>query len=103
MIIHKFHHSNRKIFPMKIYKNKRKAEVIRSNYHTKLYSFIFCRKVTSKTKLDTLCVLEPFTKPGLSCRHANLSKEGIPEQLQPTCPVCKGEDGGLLRGSWVPL
>ena len=40
MIIHKFHHSNRKIFPMKTYKNKRKAEVIKSNYQTELF-FIF--------------------------------------------------------------
>ena len=44
-------------------------------------------------------MLEPFTKPSFPDRHANLSKEGLPEQLQPTCPVCKGEDGGLLRGS----
>ena len=68
----KFHHSNRKIFPMKTYKNKRKVEVIKSNYQTKLNCLIFvllffCRKFSNKTKLDALCVLEPFTKPSFPC------------------------------------
>ena len=100
----KFHHSNRKIFLMKTYKIKRKVEVIKSNYQTKLNCLIFvllffCRKFTSKTKLDALCVLEPFTKPSFPCQHSDLSKEGIREQLQSTFLVCKGEDGHLLRGS----
>ena len=57
----------------------------------------FCRKFISKTKLDTLCVLKPLTKLSFPCRHSDLSKEGRPEQLQPTFPVCKGEDGALFR------
>ena len=84
-------------------KKKGTVEVIKSKYQTKLFFIFvllfFCRKFTSKTKLDALCVLEPFTKPSFPCQLSDLSKEGIPEQLQPTFLVCKGEDGGLLRGS----